>query len=683
MREKKQAKEKAPFKKKAGKRGITQKLTGTIILTIAVMVAVLLLVVYNRVSSALLEKSEKLLTETTDKTIQETSAWINKTVTMLETQKDTIEYENMDIPEIKDYVKHTVDQNDAYPAGIYVALKDGSLYHASFVPGPDFNALEKSWYQNGIESESFILGDVYFDEDSQSYVVGASGALKGSGGKPRGVVAADVYLDSISNIVQDIKLEKTGGIFLVDTRTDTIIGHRDKEITGKTLSEFNGDMYAYAAEQIHSGTSGLTLYNDDTYVQVAEVPGSDWKAVAYVSRDEVLSDLKTLTGIMAAVSVIAVIIAVFLIIILVRRIIGRPVAELNNVAAKIAEGELNQTIRHSSNDELGELAENFGRTVVRLRDYVDYIDEVSEKLQEIAQGNLAFTLSHDYVGEFAKIRESLEKISLSLNGTMSQINQAAGEVAEGSGYVSDGAQILSQGSSQQTSAVDLLATHISEVSDGIQKTASGAKKANDIAQQAGSKLLESNDKMQQMNAAIQRISGKSSEIHNIIKTIEDIAFQTNILALNAAVEGDREDGHGREPEAARAGAAGKGFAVVADEVRNLAGKSSEAAKNTTVLIDQTVEAVEEGMHLADDTAASLMEVVELAEQVTKLIDGIAHYSAQQADATEAVIGGIDQISNVVQSNMATAEKSAAASEQLSGQANMLRDLVSRFHLRDR
>ncbi len=671
MRETSQKKARPTARRRKGKRGITRKLTSAIVVTIAIMVIVLLLIVYNRVSDALLEKSEKLLTETTDKALQETSAWINKTVTMLDMQKDTIEYENMDIPELKDYIKHTVDQNAAYPAGLYVALTDGSLYHASFVPGPDFNALEKSWYINGIESENFILGDVYFDEDSQSYVVGASGALTDSDGEIRGVAAADVYLDSISDIVENIRLEKTGGIFLVDTRTDTIIGHRDKDITGKTLGEFKGDMYAYAAEQIHNKAAGLSLYNNDMYVEVAEVPNSDWAAVSYVSKSEVLSDLKALTGIMVGVSVIAVIIAVFLIIILVRRIIGRPVAELNGIAARIAEGELNQTIRHSSNDELGELADNFGRTVVRLRDYVDYIDEISEKLQEIAQGNLAFTLSHDYVGEFAKIRESLEKISLSLNGTMGQINRAAGEVAEGSGYVSDGAQTLSQGSSQQTDAVELLASHISEVSDGIQKTAAGAKKANEIAQQAGSKLLESNDKMQHMNTAIQKISGKSSEIHNIIKTIEDIAFQTNILALNAAVE------------AARAGSAGKGFAVVADEVRNLAGKSSEAAKNTTVLIDQTVEAVEEGISIANDTASSLMDVVALAEQVTKLIDGIAQYSAQQASATEAVISGIDQISTVVQSNMATAEKSAAASEELSGQANMLKDLVAKFRLRDR
>ena len=658
---------------KARRRGgrIAAKLVVTIVITIVIMVAVLLTLVYRRVSDALLDKSENLIQETTGKVIQETNAWMNKTLTMLEMQKDTIEYEEMDIPEMEEYIKHTVDQNSAYPAGLYVALTDGSLYHASFVPGPDFNALEKSWYQDGIASEDFILGDVYFDEDSQSYVVGASGRLKGEDGETRGVAAADVYLDAISDIVAEIQLEETGGVFLVDTRTDTIIGHKDPEITGRLLSEFSGDMYAYAAEQIQKGNSELSLFDGSTYIQAVNVPNSDWTAVVYVPKAEVLTELNVLTGIMATISVLAVLISIVLIIILVRRIIGRPVAELNKVAERIAEGELEQTINHSSNDELGELADNFEKTVLRLREYIKYIHEISEKLQEISRGNLDITLSHEYVGDFSKIKVSLESITLFLNQTIGQIHVSSGQVAEGAGYVSEGAQTLSMGSVQQNDSVERLAAHINEVSDGIQKTAQGAKKASQISQDVGSRILESNDKMQHMNEAIRKISGKSTEIRNIIKTIEDIAFQTNILALNAAVE------------AARAGEAGKGFAVVADEVRNLAGKSSEAAQNTTVLIEQTVEAVEEGTNAAEDTAASMMAVVAQAEEVNKLIEGIADYSAKQAAATEEVIRGIDQISGVVQSNLSTAEKSAAASEELSGQANMLRELVAKFRLKAR
>lgn len=650
-------------------RGITGKLAAAIVLSVIIAVGVLLAVVYNQMSHALLDKSEDLLQTTTERTLRETEAWMNKTLTMLEMQRDTIVYEDMDIPEMKAYIKHTVDQNSAYPAGLYVALKDGSLYHASFAPGPDFNALEKSWYKDGVKSEDFILGDVYFDEDSQSYVVGASGALKEKDGTIKGVAAADVYLDSISKLVSQVRLEETGGIFLVDTRTDTIIGHPDPNMTGEKLSGITDGMYVYSSKQIQANNTGLTTY-EDTYIQVADVPGSDWTAVAYVSRDEVLSDVVSLTIAMLAVAALTVAVLILLIVILVRRIIGAPVRELSRVATQIAEGELEQTINYSSGDELGVLADDFNRVTLRLREYVKYINEISEKLREIAAGNLTFTLESDYTGEFEKIKTSLEEISYALNGTMGQIQTASREVSAGAEHVSGTAMSLSQGSTEQASAVENLAEHISSVSDNVGKTAQSAQKASLISQEVRQELLDSNDKMQNMTEVIQKISDKSNEIHQVVKTIEDIAFQTNILALNAAVE------------AARAGDAGKGFAVVADEVRNLAGKSSEAAQETTVLLNQTVDSMAEGVAAAQNTAESMMAVVDQAEKMNGLISNIAENTKKQAaDATE-ITNGIDQISSVVQNNVATAEASAAASEELSGQATVLKDLVARFQLRD-
>ncbi len=619
-------------------------------------------------SHTLLDKSEEMLRTTTDRTLQETKAWMNSTLTMLETQRDTIQYENMDVPAMTNYIVHTVDQNDAYPAGLYVALTDGSLYHATFVPGPDFDATAKSWYIDGLNSEDFILGDVYFDEDSQSYVVGASGVLKAPDGTIRGVAAADVYLDSISKIVSEVQLEDTGGIFLVDTRTGTIIGHKDPEITGQKLNEVNDEMYVYANEQIESGKTGLSLF-ENTYIQVENVPGSDWISVSYVSRSEVLAELQQLTITMLVVAILAILALILLVVIQVRRIIGRPVKELSLVATQIAEGELEQTIHYQSRDELGVLANDFNQVTLRLREYVLYINEISEKLREIAAGNLAFTLENEYTGEFSKIKDSLEEISHALNRTMGEIDSASRDVAAGAEQVSQGAVTLSQGSTEQAAEVEALASNISSVSESVHKIAQGAEKASQISQEVKTGLLESKDKMQNMTEVIRKISDRSNEINTIVKTIEDIAFQTNILALNAAVE------------AARAGEAGKGFAVVADEVRALAGKSSEAAQKTTALLGQTVSSMEEGIGAAQDTADSILTVVSQSDEMNGLIDGIAAYTKQQADNTEQITQGITQISQVVQTNVSTAESSAAASEQLSGQSAMLRKLVSQFQLK--
>ena len=229
---------------------------------------------------------------------------------------------------------------------------------------------------------------------------------------------------------------------------------------------------------------------------------------------------------------------------------------------------------------------------------------------------------------------------------------------------------LSQGSAEQAAEVDTLASHINSVSESIQQVALGAQKANGISQEVKTGLLESNEKMQYMTGVIQKISDNSVEIHKIVKTIEDIAFQTNILALNAAVE------------AARAGTAGKGFAVVADEVRALASKSSEAAQETSVLLSQTVTSMDEGVHAAQDTAQSMMAVANRADEMSNLITGIADYTKEQAENTAEITHGIEQISTVVQNNVSTAEASAAASEELSGQASMLKELVARFRLKD-
>ncbi|MCI9584872.1 methyl-accepting chemotaxis protein [Clostridiaceae bacterium] len=650
--------------------GITGKLASSIVVSVVIAVAILFAVVYIQMSRALLDKSERLLQTTTERTLQETKAWMNTTLTMLETQRDTIEYEDMDVPDMTEYIKHTVNQNAAYPDGLYVALTDGSMHHASFVAGPEYDPFKKKWYQDGLKSDDFILGDAYVDEHSQSYVVGVSGILRGRDGSVRGVAAADVYLDSISNIVSGIRIEDTGGIFLVDTRTDTIIGHRDKAVTGKILSQMNEGMYAYASRQIREGKSGLSLY-DNTYIQVENVPGSDWMAVAYVSREEVLKELRDLTGSMLLVAALAVMVLILLVVFQVRRVIGRPVKELSQAATRIAEGELEQTIRYHSRDELGVLADDFNRVTMRLRDYVIYITEISEKLHEIATGNLAFTLENEYTGEFKRIKAALDEISHSLNNAMGQLRAASRDVAAGAEQVSAGATTLSQGSTEQAAEVETLAEHINAVSDSVHKIALGAQKASAISQNVKTGILASNDKMQNMTLVIQRISDKSTEINKIVRTIEDIAFQTNILALNAAVE------------AARAGSAGKGFAVVADEVRALAGKSSAAAQETTILLQQTVDSMDEGVRAAQDTADSMLKVVTQADEMNQLIDGIANYTRQQESDTTEITRGIDQISTVVQTNVATAEQSASASEELSGQAIMLRELVARFRLLDR
>ena len=366
-------------------------------------------------------------------------------------------------------------------------------------------------------------------------------------------------------------------------------------------------------------------------------------------------------------SVAAIVIAVILALMLIRAIVP-PIREIQKGMEEIEAGNLNVQLKYESRDELGQLSDSVRGMVDSLKAIIHDEDYL---FAEMGNGNfdVQTRIAEKYVGDFTSILTSIVKLRDNLNSTLMQINQSADQVSAGSDQVSSGAQALSQGATEQASSVEELAATINEISGNVKANAENAREASRKAAQVKDQAGESSRRMQEMLSAMTDISSSSGEIGKIIKTIEDIAFQTNILALNAAVE------------AARAGAAGKGFAVVADEVRNLAGKSADASKNTSALIEGSLHAVDRGTRIANETADALNQVVDGVQSVTVTIDNISRASDDQAVSIGQVTQGIDQISSVVQTNSATAEESAAASEELSGQAQILKNLVGQFRLK--
>lgn len=494
-------------------------------------------------------------------------------------------------------------------------------------------------------------------------------------GKQIGVINVDISMNEFNKLSLENENYPTMNIVVASGTGVIAFDSLEADNIGKNIAEvaFADQKDAQTAlSQMSSSTPSQIQYKNSKGTRVTSFfyplqAGSEtWQTITTVSVKDIEEASAHTIIIQAVFCILSLAVLLFVTIKTLQKTL-KPIREIVTAADSIAQGNLDISIQMHSQDEIGELAKAFDNTCHRLK---DMITDISFVLESLADNNLNVETNAEYKGDFIKIRNSLGNIIQNLNAVMGRINTSSEQVSKGSQKISSSAQVLRESSMEQASAIEELSVTVNEVSKNVQQTAEGSQKARAETIDAKKEVQWCNQKMEQMIKAMAKISQQSDEISKIIKTVDDIAFQTNILALNAAVE------------AARAGEAGKGFAVVADEVRNLAGKSADAVKDTTSLIEGTIRAVDNGSEIVKETANAMLTIVKTIGNITDFMDEIASASKEEANSVIQIKQGMEQVSNVVQTNSATAEESASASIELSQQAYAFRKIVEQFQLKN-